>query len=34
LTTNDGTYVGNQPDPGLTIGNSYIVTDSSYPDQR
>ena len=34
LTTADGTFVGSQSDPGTTIGNSYVVPDSSNPDQR
>jgi len=29
LTTSNGTFVGSDSDPGTTIGNSYVVTDSS-----
>ena len=33
LTTSDGTYVGSEQDPGRTIGNSYVVPDSSVVNQ-
>jgi hypothetical protein len=34
LTVSNGMYVGNEPDSGTLIGNSYVVPDSSNPDQR
>lgn len=33
LTTSNGTYVGNEQDPGRTIGNTYVVPDNSVNNQ-